>query len=75
MNRVDLKLGRGGRDGEFEEIREKLKKIDEGFLVKGRKVVNLGEIWSEEGWIQEKLGEMLMEVFKREGQDEREGVE
>jgi len=44
-------------------------------LVKGRKVVNLGEIWSEEGWIQEKLGEMLMEVFKREGQDEREGVE
>ena len=58
-------------DGEFEEIKENLKKIDEGFVVKGRKVVNLGEIGVKRGGLK-KLGEMLMEVLEREGVKERE---
>ena len=43
-------------------------------MAKGRKVVNLGEIGVKRGRLK-KLGEMLMEVFEREGQEGREAVE
>ena len=49
-------------------------KIDKGIEVRGRNLVNLGEIWSEKGGLK-KLGGMAVEVLEREGEEEREEVE
>ena len=53
---------------------EKFWKIDERIEVRGRNLVNLGEIWNEKGGLK-KFGGMAMEVLEREGEEEREAIE